>query len=498
MQSYLNSSPLIPKRPAPSNQNSATSTELSSNNAPAKPPRGAPPIPPRPKKANNARPQSDIITSLASENINPPPSPPPHRNSISSTTATATNMLYKLFTPRNSVSSANSADSGTSVSGMLTRKFETLTTFSEERNSSSNSNSNITITSPSPKPLMSPSASSTAPRAPVSRSKPKYQIPPSFSSKYALHDELGIGGYGYIFSAIRRKDSKEVAVKLLPKAHVSPSRWTVDPGLGLVPMELWVMKNVSHNGIIKFLDLVETEECLFIVMELFGNSWKSMPYVPNAADGPMVSATPVKRRSTDLFELLETMSLTENESKIIFIQVIQTLHHLLYYHGLVHGDIKDENVLIARSSTGEITVKLIDFGATTRVKSGKYLHTHRSPSPTRSSTRTEYADCSCNFRLSGANFCGTLEFAPPEILRGDEFYDAEKAQVWSCGVLLYDMVYRCMPFADVKAAINRPFARNPTVEVTKECLDLLDWMLEKDANKRPSLEEILESKWVKG
>ncbi|KAJ3124177.1 hypothetical protein HK098_001351 [Nowakowskiella sp. JEL0407] len=486
MQSFSYNSPPIPKRPAPQNPSTLNSSD-NTINAPAKPPRTvAPPIPPRPKKNNNTRPQSDIITNFSNHTSISSAPPTPHRNSIS-TTSTATNILYKLFTPRSSVSSVNSSDG---ITATLSKRFEALSPFAEDTDVAL---SKVTISPPSPTPSSAPPP--VTPRTPIPRSKPKYQMPPSFTSKYALHDELGIGGYGYIFSAIRRKDGKEVAVKLLPKAHVSPSRWTVDPGLGLVPMELWVMKNVSHNGIIKFLDLVETEECLFIVMELFGNSWKSMPYVPSS-DAPMVNATPAKRRSTDLFELLETSPLSEAESKTIFIQVIHTLHHLLYYHGLVHGDIKDENVLIARSSSGEITVKLIDFGATTRVKSGKYLHTHRSLSPSQTS-RTEYADCSCNFRLSGANFCGTLEFAPPEILRGDEYYDAEKAQVWSCGVLLYDMVYRCMPFADVKAAIHRPFARNPTTEVSKECLDLLDWMLEKDANKRPSLEEILECDWVK-
>ncbi|KAI8802716.1 kinase-like domain-containing protein [Cladochytrium replicatum] len=373
-----------------------------------------------------------------------------------------------------------------------------------------------------------PPSSASAPPSPtvtVRKRPPKYQLPPEFGAKYAVRDELGIGGYGYIFSALRKKDGKEVAVKLLPREYVAPNRWTMDPGLGPVPMELWVMKNVVHPGIVQFYDLYQNKDVLLIVMELFGNSWKNLPYnnsnptVPQPADQfltagngnnassskpaediiPILGTIPSRRRSSDLFELLEVNALTEHEVHAIFVQLVDTLEHLYTYHGIIHGDIKDENVLVARLQNGEVKVKLIDFGAAVRVRPGRYHHTHREDSDDASASDADLlnpaADCSCGKRLSGQTFCGTLEFAPPEVLKGDPFYDGERAQIWSVGVLLYDMLYRCMPFADVQAAISKPFAKNPTVEVSPSCIDLLEKLLQKDPVARLPLEEIKNHPW---
>ncbi|KAJ1554624.1 hypothetical protein HK096_002672 [Nowakowskiella sp. JEL0078] len=504
--------PTVP--PKPSRSVKETSTPIS---VPPRPkPIVAPPIPPRPneKKLMHrsslqtlfSNPQSlpniirPVSASLAELSLSDSTSNELTKSASNSSQRNSGISLYKLFSPTKQLnSSANrpmspplSVTSSSSTPHLANTKFDNF--------------------------LNSPAHSPVSPNpAPVARKRPpKYKVPPEFEARYALRDELGIGGYGYIFSAIRRKDSREVAVKLLPREHVAVNRWTVDPGLGLVPMELWVMKNVVHPGIVQFYDLYQTPEILLIIMELFGNSWKNLPYgsstasVPQPADKflsanqaptcntddaiPIAGAIPLRRRSTDLFELLEVTPLTEQEARTIFIQVVDTLEHLLNYHGLIHGDIKDENVLVARLPDGEMKVKLIDFGATIRVKAGKYLHTHRSDDVD-VDLLNPAADCSCGKRLSGQNFAGTLEFAAPEILKGEAFYDGERAQIWSIGVLLYDMLFRCMPFADVQAAIHQPFARNPTVTVSDRCLDLLDQILQKDPAQRLALEHIMQHPW---
>ncbi|KAJ3057591.1 hypothetical protein HK102_011033, partial [Quaeritorhiza haematococci] len=208
--------------------------------------------------------------------------------------------------------------------------------------------------------------------------QPISALPAEFSRQYIVRDELGVGGYGHIFSAIRRRDRKEVAVKILPRANIAPNRWTFDIDLGWVPIEVYVMKNVRHPGVIAFHDLLQTESSLFIVMEIFGSSWKNVlystfsqqqqciynqyPSTPLHSSSCPVPIRPIRKRSTDLFELLEVRALSEDEVQILFAQIARIVHDLLVNYGLCHGDIKDENILIEWSIPNCPRVKLIDYG----------------------------------------------------------------------------------------------------------------------------------------
>jgi len=86
-----------------------------------------------------------------------------------------------------------------------------------------------------------------------------------FSKLYKLGGELGKGGFGVVYAAVRRADKLQVAVKEVYKAKIIKK--TAD---GKIPLEVALMQQVADvPGVIKILDWFESAESFFIVMEKF-------------------------------------------------------------------------------------------------------------------------------------------------------------------------------------------------------------------------------------
>uniref|UniRef100_A0A672HVN9 Serine/threonine-protein kinase n=1 Tax=Salarias fasciatus TaxID=181472 RepID=A0A672HVN9_SALFA len=268
------------------------------------------------------------------------------------------------------------------------------------------------------------------------------QVKEPFYRQYVCGPLLGSGGFGSVFSGQRLSDGLEVAIKQVSNDRVGT--WTrlvneVDP----VPMEILLLQRLTefggHRGVVRLLDWFRVKGRGFLLV---------LERPPH---------------SQDLFDFItERGALPERLARRFLGQIVDTLL-FVHAHGVLHRDIKDENVVV---DTRTLDVKIIDFGSGALLK------------------ETPYSD-----------FDGTRVYSPPEwILSGS--YRAEPLTVWSLGVLLFDMVCGDVPF-DSDEDIVRALPDFPA-RLSSGCRSLLRWCLCFEPQLRPSLQEILSHPWMGG
>jgi serine/threonine protein kinase len=250
---------------------------------------------------------------------------------------------------------------------------------------------------------------------------------------YKIEGMLGRGGFGTVHSAIRKCDGVRVAIKEVTKDRVIAMEDNV-------PLEVVLLQQVADvPGVICLLDYFETEDMFYIVMERFNGQ--------------------------DLFDFIsECGTLTEEVARELFGQLVDTVYGC-HERGVLHGDIKDENILIDLD-TG--CLKLIDFGSGSRLHSGIY---------------TQYE--------------GTRVYAPPEWVSARR-YRAEGLTVWSLGILLYDMLCGDIPF-ETDAEIRRgSLVWFDQLDLSETVKSLVVRCLHTEQRERMSLQQVREHPWLAG
>merc|ERR1712226_1163857 len=253
-----------------------------------------------------------------------------------------------------------------------------------------------------------------------------------FHSKYTVKEQLGKGGFGVVYSAVRRSDGLEVAVKEVSKDE------KVMLGSDNMPLEVALMQQLQDvPGVIKLLDYFEMNHCYFIVMERF--------------------------HCKDLFDFIsEQGPLPETLAKDLFKQILQTIMGC-HERGIVHRDIKDENILIDLKT---FKTKVIDFGSGDYIEDKVYQR-----------------------------FSGTRVYSPPRV---DQLKSLQTRgpTVWSLGVLLYDMVCGDVPF-ECDAQISRAqLTWFPQLKLSEEVKSLITGCLKVNTEERLTLADLANHPWL--
>merc|ERR1712212_1453877 len=251
-------------------------------------------------------------------------------------------------------------------------------------------------------------------------------------SLYAVKEEIGRGGFGVVYAAERKSDGLEVAVKEVSK----DIDMLVDDN---VPLEVALMQQVNDvPGVIKLLDYFDTSDSFYVVMERFN--------------------------SKDLFDFIsEQGPLPEHLARDLFMQLVDTVSEC-HEKGVVHRDIKDENILI---DINTFKIKLIDFGSGALLQEGLY---HK--------------------------FKGTRVYSPPEWINCGA-YTAEALTVWSLGILLYDMLCGDIPFESDQEIPAGRLVWFKQLNLSGQVKDLISGCLAVDPSKRITLEEVQDHPWGK-
>ncbi|KAF5356226.1 hypothetical protein D9756_003801 [Leucocoprinus leucothites] len=323
-------------------------------------------------------------------------------------------------------------------------------------------------------------------------------------SEFLIEGDIGRGAYGLV------KRGREIyadgsvgpplVIKQVIKSRILADCWKKHPVHGTIPIEIYVMSAISntsyvlpprrpwdparhkatksgdevddklqddwfegkvikgHPNICPLLDFFEDNHYYYLILP------SSIPErSPNEAPAP-----------SDLFDLVESFpqGLPPSSIRTYLGQIADALT-FLHSQGIVHRDVKDENVVLGPDGK----CILIDFGS------------------------------------SG------LDYAGPEILRGERYYGKEQ-DVWAFGVVAYVLLVGECPFmtmAEAQDGLESPFA-NASIALDERCADgkeadgeeedgggalgdaavLVRACLRVDVNARPTFEKILQCRFLSG
>ncbi len=244
--------------------------------------------------------------------------------------------------------------------------------------------------------------------------------------RYEIRELIGVGGMAYVYCAYDSIDEREVAVKILKDEYLTNEEFT-----RRFKNESKAIAILSHPNIVKVLDVSFGDKIQYIVME----------YI----DG------------ISLKEYIEQQRVTWQEAVYFVQQILRALQHA-HDKGIVHRDIKPQNIMLLADGT----IKVTDFGI------ARF---------SRNDARTDHTN----------KAIGSVHYISPEQARGA--LTDEKSDIYSVGVMLYEMLTGTLPFeADnaVSVAIMQlqSQAKKPT-EINPDIPDGLEEITMKAMQKNP-------------
>lgn len=233
--------------------------------------------------------------------------------------------------------------------------------------------------------------------------------------RYEIKEIIGVGGMAIVYKAYDNIDDRIVAVKILKEEFLANEEFR-----RRFKNESKAIAVMSHPNIVRVFDVSFGEKLQYIVME----------YIEGIT----------------LKEYIENQKIINIQEAVFFtIQVLRALQHA-HDKGIVHRDIKPQNIMLLRDGT----IKVTDFGIA-RFSRGD------------SRTLVESA-------------IGSVHYMSPEQARG-EITD-EKADIYSVGVVLYEMITGELPFdsdsavsvaiMQLESSAKKPTQINPDIPIGLE------------------------------
>jgi serine/threonine-protein kinase len=250
---------------------------------------------------------------------------------------------------------------------------------------------------------------------------------------YLIEQKLGEGGMGVVYRARDEKLQRDVALKFL---ETLPTGSSASHERAL--QEARAISALNHPNICTVYEVGEVEGRPYIAME----------YVEGRPLSVEIPSTGLALDQVERYGL----------------QLADALQHA-HSRGVIHRDLKAANVMVTPSGR----LKVLDFGISQRFEPG------------RMSDGTTVLDQSWD---SQHTFTGTLPYIAPEILKGQEA-DA-RSDIWSLGVLLYEMAAGQRPFRGNTAfELSAAILRERAPEISPPLPPVLNSVIEKSLDKDP-------------
>lgn len=246
---------------------------------------------------------------------------------------------------------------------------------------------------------------------------------------------LGDGSYATVCRGHRLSDSQAVAVKKINKLLLFSSTER-----SFARREVSIHQKLRHENIVQLYDVFESPTSLYLVLEL--------------VDG----------LTLDRFQnRLPHRMFDERLAATIFYQILCAVNHLAE-EGVIHADIKPQNILLEMSEEKEskIKVKLCDFGMA-----------------------RWYLEASCS------TLVGTSGYLAPEVLEDRRYSFA--SDMWACGVILYTMLCGVLPFTGSNHSMLHFPKEN---QISEAANSLISGLLTAHPRKRLRVDQALSHPWL--
>src|SRR4051812_20704347 len=260
---------------------------------------------------------------------------------------------------------------------------------------------------------------------------------------YRVLERIGAGGMAVVYLVEHQTLLKRFAAKVLSSDLASSlearARFT---------QEAHAASQLDHENIVTISDFgVTADQRPFFVMELL----RGQTLDQRLGDGPM--------------SIEEVVAVT--------VPVARALSHA-HHEGIVHRDVKPENIFLVQRSQGRWGVKVVDFGIAKTPVNPKLTNTNET--------------------------LGSPLFMAPEMIRGEDDAVDQRTDVYSFGVLLYLMLCGRLPFCDdnllkvmqmhLSSPVPPPRSINPALPLA--LADVVDRALAKHSDDRyPSMDALL-------
>ncbi|CAD2219966.1 Inner membrane component of T3SS, cytoplasmic domain/FHA domain/Protein kinase domain/Protein tyrosine kinase, putative [Angomonas deanei] len=288
---------------------------------------------------------------------------------------------------------------------------------------------------------------------------------------YELGPIIGQGSFSVVRMGAHRVGGGRVAVKVIEKRKIA-----YDLVREAVKVEMQITQHLEHRHVVKTLNIIDSADFVAIVMEYISGG-DLFDYIVGRGKGPF----------------------SEEEAKYLFSQIVDAFLYLKR-KGIVHGDVKPENILVSfddpSTSASEIpmaateghqetaktisprsvTLKLSDFGS------------------------ARYEGDVILLDADNSIVMGTPTYGAPELFCSGDTPSASQpsitldssTDVWSLGILLYVLCTGALP----KRSGCEVLLTSQLFTFSEDCKDLLSCMLRVDPTQRVTMEGIARHSWL--
>ncbi|KAF9282777.1 hypothetical protein BGZ68_005763 [Mortierella alpina] len=293
--------------------------------------------------------------------------------------------------------------------------------------------------------------------------------------QYVLKREIGRGAFGKVHHAVDentnisyavkefsksklRKKDKANLFKLGPRGRGRGRRGPEAPSplssesspLDLIRGEVAILKKLHHPNIVKLYEVldVSSDDSMYMVFEM--------------CEKGVLMPVSLTEKCEDVF--------SDEDCRDVFQQMVLGIEYL-HEHDIIHRDIKPDNLL----RSGDGTVKIVDFGVSE-------MFNKKGDDMTKKSA-------------------GSPAFMAPELCRHDHGEVSGRAtDIWSMGVTLYCIRYGYLPYVSESILEMHKVIREEEYTIPPEddqrFVNLLKRLLEKDPQKRITIEQLRNDPWL--